>query len=48
MALPAAADGLPVVDVLQEMGAALADHGSALLVSPPGAGTTTIAPLWLL
>ncbi|MGZ4791077.1 MAG: DEAD/DEAH box helicase, partial [Ilumatobacteraceae bacterium] len=48
MALPAAADDLPVVDVLPQLSAALEQHGSALLVAPPGAGKTTIAPLWLI
>jgi ATP-dependent helicase HrpB len=46
--LPAAARELPVVDVLPELAAALEGHGSALLVAPPGAGKTTVAPLWLL
>lgn len=46
--LPAAARELPVVDVLVELAAALDTHGSALLVAPPGAGKTTVAPLWLL
>ncbi len=48
MGLPAAARDLPVVDVLPELGAALENHGSALLVAPPGAGKTTVAPLWLI
>jgi ATP-dependent helicase HrpB len=46
--LPAAARDLPVVDVLSELSTALDAHGSALLVAPPGAGKTTVAPLWLL
>jgi ATP-dependent helicase HrpB len=48
VALPAAAADLPVVDVLAQLAQALEHHGSALLVAPPGAGKTTIAPLWLI
>jgi ATP-dependent helicase HrpB len=48
VALPAAADDLPVVDVLQRLATALETIGTALLVAPPGAGKTTIAPLWLI
>lgn len=39
---------LPVVPVLGEVEAALADEGSAVLVAPPGAGKTTLVPLALL
>lgn len=48
MALPDEARDLPVVEVLAELAAALDAHGSALLVAPPGAGKTTVAPLWML
>jgi ATP-dependent helicase HrpB len=48
VALPAAARDFPVVDVLSALATALATHGTALLIAPPGAGKTTIAPLWLL
>ena len=48
MALPAAARDLPVVEVLPELATALERHGTALLVAPPGAGKTTVAPLWLI
>jgi ATP-dependent helicase HrpB len=46
--LPEAARDLPVVEVLPELAMALEQHGSALLVAPPGAGKTTVAPLWLI
>jgi ATP-dependent RNA helicase HrpB len=46
--LPAEARDLPVVDVLPELGTALEHRGTALLVAPPGAGKTTVAPLWLI
>ncbi|MFM8267888.1 MAG: ATP-dependent helicase HrpB [Ilumatobacteraceae bacterium] len=45
--LPAPPD-LPVVDVLPELGSALATATRAILVAPPGAGKTTLAPLHLL
>jgi ATP-dependent helicase HrpB len=48
VALPAAARDLPVVDVLPELTDALEHHGTALLVAPPGAGKTTVTPLWLI
>ena len=36
---------LPVRAVLGELAGALADHGTAVLVAPPGTGKTTIVPL---
>jgi ATP-dependent helicase HrpB len=39
---------LPVVDALPELGAALATHGKAVLVAPPGSGKTTVVPPWLV
>lgn len=43
-ALPA----LPVAAVLPQLSTALASHGAAVLVAPPGAGKTTLVPLHLL
>jgi ATP-dependent helicase HrpB len=39
---------LPVLEALPAVAAALADAGRAVLVAPPGAGKTTLAPLALL
>ena len=39
---------LPVDEVLADVGAALAGHGTAVLIAPPGAGKTTRVPLALL
>ncbi|KTR04514.1 hypothetical protein NS365_15135, partial [Aureimonas ureilytica] len=39
---------LPVSAVLPDVSRALAAHGSAVLVAPPGAGKTTLVPLHLL
>lgn len=39
---------LPVTEVLAEIGGALATAGRAVLSAPPGAGKTTIVPLFLL
>src|SRR5271155_5564367 len=39
---------LPIDDVLGALRSALAEHSSAVLVAPPGAGKTTRAPLVLL
>lgn len=40
---------LPVVEVLPALASALSgEHARAILVAPPGAGKTTLAPLWLL
>ncbi|HEY4018127.1 MAG TPA: ATP-dependent helicase HrpB [Pseudonocardiaceae bacterium] len=45
MRLPADLPDLPVRAVLAEVTAALAEHGAAVLVAPPGTGKTTIVPL---
>ncbi len=43
------APDLPVIDALPAVAAGLAGpHGMAVLVAPPGAGKTTLAPLFLL
>ncbi|MFZ9628585.1 MAG: ATP-dependent helicase HrpB [Ilumatobacteraceae bacterium] len=39
---------LPVAEALPAVAGALADLGRAILVAPPGAGKTTLAPLMLL
>jgi ATP-dependent helicase HrpB len=39
---------LPIQEVLEPLKAALADHASAVLVAPPGAGKTTVVPLALI
>jgi ATP-dependent helicase HrpB len=39
---------LPIDDVLDELGTALAERNAAVLVAPPGAGKTTRVPLALL
>jgi ATP-dependent helicase HrpB len=43
--LPADLPDLPVRAVLDEVTGALAEHGAAALVAPPGTGKTTIVPL---
>ena len=48
MPVPDAVGDLPVVDVLPALGVALAQRTSAVVVAPPGAGKTTVVPLWLL
>ncbi|HVV24610.1 MAG TPA: ATP-dependent helicase HrpB [Pseudonocardiaceae bacterium] len=45
MELPADLPDLPVRAVLPEVTAALDEHGTAVLVAPPGTGKTTIVPL---
>ena len=40
-------EGLPVVEVLPELLAALRPHGTAVLQAPPGTGKTTLVPLAL-
>ncbi len=47
MDLPADLPDLPVRAVLAEVVAALGEHGTAVLVAPPGTGKTTIVPLAL-
>jgi ATP-dependent helicase HrpB len=42
---PAELPDLPVRAVLDEVMAALAEHGTAVLVAPPGTGKTTVVPL---
>ena len=39
---------LPVSHVLPDIGTALAESGRAVLSAPPGAGKTTLVPLYLL
>jgi len=39
---------LPVLEALPAVADALRDHGSVILVAPPGAGKTTLAPLALM
>lgn len=39
---------LPVTEVLPALARALAANGAAVLVAPPGAGKTTLVPLYLL
>jgi ATP-dependent helicase HrpB len=39
---------LPVADVLEALSSALHSDGLAVLVAPPGAGKTTLVPLYLL
>ena len=48
MPVPAAVGDLPVVDVLTALGDALHARTSAVVVAPPGAGKTTVVPLWML
>lgn len=46
--LPDAVADLPVIDVLHQLAVALSERNGAVLVAPPGAGKTTVVPLWLL
>ncbi len=48
MPIPASVADLPVVATLDALGIALADERAAVLVAAPGAGKTTVVPLWLL
>lgn len=47
-ALPAPLPDLPIRDVVDDVRAALADHGRVVVAAPPGAGKTTVVPLALL
>ncbi|MGH8171263.1 MAG: ATP-dependent helicase HrpB, partial [Steroidobacteraceae bacterium] len=40
--------GLPIDEALPELRRALAEHPSAVLTAPPGAGKSTVVPLVLL
>ncbi|WP_159059886.1 hypothetical protein, partial [Streptomyces scabiei] len=42
-----ALDALPVRDALPALDEALAGHGTAVLIAPPGTGKTTLVPLAL-
>lgn len=48
MPIPASVVDLPVVATLDGLGLALAEGTGAVLVAAPGAGKTTVVPLWLL
>ncbi|PDT06484.1 ATP-dependent helicase HrpB [Rhizobium chutanense] len=48
MTFSASLPDLPVSHVLPAVGAALAERGRAVLSAPPGAGKTTLVPLYLL
>lgn len=48
MPVPPSVNDLPVVATLERLGAALAGGTGAVLVAAPGAGKTTVVPLWLL
>ncbi|MFS8148440.1 ATP-dependent helicase HrpB [Rhizobium sp. BR 249] len=48
MTISASLPELPVSHVLPAVGAALAERGRAILSAPPGAGKTTLVPLYLL
>ncbi len=48
MPIPASVADLPVVATLPSLAIALAEQFAAVLVASPGAGKTTVVPLWLL
>ncbi|MEI6401940.1 MAG: ATP-dependent helicase HrpB [Actinomycetota bacterium] len=48
MPVPHSVADLPVVGVLAALGQALVDRHEAVVVAAPGAGKTTVVPLWLL
>lgn len=48
MPIPPSVADLPVVETLDGLGRALTEDLAAVLVAAPGAGKTTVVPLWLL
>ncbi len=48
MPIPSSVADLPVVETLDALGRALSEDLAAVLVAAPGAGKTTVVPLWLL
>ena len=48
MAAPAPLPDLPIIEILDDLAAALSTVGRAVVSAPPGAGKTTVVPLALL